>query len=204
MSEILDRAIVLSLNRNWERIGWLTVRQAIIAMTGGNGPIRPAVAIPVEPNESGGYDINSPVEWDEWVKLPVKPSDLSIQTSSGPIRVPVVVIRPGYSKMPIKRPKLTKQAILERDGYVCQYTGEKLSRSELNVDHVIPRDKGGKDVWENLVASRKDLNTKKGNRFNHEVGYKLKKQPHAPKPAPVSFFIREGKLPEHAPFFSKG
>ena len=72
----------------------------------------------------------------------------------------------------------------------CQYTGRALRPEEGSLDHVLPRSRGGKDTWENLVWSSKDVNTRKGNRLPHEAGLKLLKQPRAPKELPASAFIR--------------
>ena len=80
-------------------------------------------------------------------------------------------------------PTLSRQNIYERDGGQCQYTGKKLNSNECNLDHVIPRSKGGSNTWENLVLCDPAVNSKKGNRFNHEVGLKLSKIPKAPRAA---------------------
>ena len=61
---------------------------------------------------------------------------------------------------------------------------------EGSLDHVLPRSRGGKDEWENLVWSSKDVNARKGNRLPHEAGLKLRSVPHAPKELPVSVLIR--------------
>lgn len=89
------------------------------------------------------------------------------------------------------------------DGFAvhnCAYTDEKLPASQLNIDHVIPKSRGGRDTWENLVACRKDINFKKGNKTNKEAGLSLKRKPKALNAVPKSATIREVKRPEHAPF----
>lgn len=201
---VLNKPLVLSLNASWERLGWKTPKQAVTAMCGGAyGGTPPALAMSITMDENGNLTEAIPMKWEEWIKLPVRPEDLALQTKSGPIRCPMVVIAPNYKRMPVKAQRLTKAAILARDQGVCQYTGEKLPKSQLNIDHVIPKDRGGKDEWGNLVTSRKDLNSKKGNRTNEEMGYKLIKKPVAPKPVPVSFHITEARRPEHKPFILK-
>lgn len=200
MDSILNKPIVLNLNRNWERIGWLTVKQAIIAMTGGLGDSPPALGLAVTINDEGQLAEAIALDWDNWILLPVRDCDLSIETKNGPVRAPTIIVRPSFSKVPLVTPKLTKRAILERDGFRCAYTGERLHASQLNVDHIEPKSRGGKDSWENLVACRKDINTKKGNKTNKEAGLTLLKKPHAPKPVPKSFTIKEIKRPEHVAF----
>src|SRR5439155_3431598 len=78
------------------------------------------------------------------------------------------------------------------DGNRCQYTGKVLKTEEGSLDHVVPRSRGGKDAWENLVWSSKHVNSRKGNRLPHEAGLKLLSVPRAPKELPVSALIRNG------------
>lgn len=181
---LLDKQIVLKLNKNWAAFEQLTVRKAITMLCGDTNGEVPGFAMDfVTAKDENGDTVlvyANPVTWDDWVKLPVREQDLSIETSRGPIRVPLIVICAHYDKIPTRKPRFHKGAIAERDGYVCQYTGEKLSKSGGNIDHVIPRDRGGKDTWENTVYCKKELNFKKGNSLNHEIGYKLIRQPKAP------------------------
>jgi len=72
----------------------------------------------------------------------------------------------------MKRPKLCARTIRERDGNRCHYTGRMLRPEEGSLDHVVPRSRGGKDVWENLVWSAKEVNQKKADRLPHEAGLK--------------------------------
>ncbi len=197
---VINKPLCLSLNSNWSAIGWLTIKQAIIAMTGGLGDSPPALGLNITISQDGELQEAYPVKWEEWIKLPVRPDDLSILTRSGAIRAPMVVVRPAFGKMLVKQAKLGKRAIYDRDGGICAYTGEKVDPKLGNIDHVIPRDRGGKNTWENMVWSRKDINFKKGNKLNHEAGLVLLRTPKAPKPMPVSFFFREPRLPVHAPF----
>ncbi len=81
---------------------------------------------------------------------------------------------------------LTKSNILKRDGYRCQYCGKK--GKKMTIDHVIPKKRGGKDSWDNLVCACPECNTKKGNRTPEEAGMKLIKKPK--KPYYVFFTIR--------------
>jgi len=103
----------------------------------------------------------------------------------------------NYAKVPKKRPKLCARAIRERDGNRCQYTGRMLRPDEGSLDHVVPRSRGGKNAWENLVWAGKDVNARKGNRLPHEAGLKLLSVPRAPKELPASALIRNAHgIPE--------
>ncbi len=89
--------------------------------------------------------------WDEWITLPVRDGDYAVRTARGAIRVPTVIVAVNFAKVPKKRPKLCAKNIRERDGNRCQYTGRLLHPTEGNLDHVVPRSRGGADTWENLV-----------------------------------------------------
>ena len=180
MSDILNKTIVLVLNRNWQAINIRSPQEAFCMMA-----TNVATALEIE-----GENHIRPVAWDEWITLPVRPQDNAVQTVRGPIRVPTVIVAVNYAKVPKKRPKLCGKAIRERDDNRCQYTGKVLKPEEGSLDHVVPRSRGGADAWENLVWSSKAVNTKKGNRLPHEAGLKLLTVPRTPKELPVSALIR--------------
>jgi 5-methylcytosine-specific restriction endonuclease McrA len=95
--------------------------------------------------------------------------------------------------------KPSKDAIYIRDGGVDQYTGKKLKRDESTIDHITPKSKGGKDEWENLALTCKEINSKKGNKSNNEFGLTLIRQPKAPKPMTATELIRDIKHPTWKP-----
>ena len=199
---VLDAQIVLSLNANWQPIGWRSVRQAIVSLSGGDAE-HPALALDITMDKEGNLETVSACTWEDWLKLPVREGDLAVATKNGAIRAPTAIISRNFNRMPVASPRLTKKAIYERDGGICQYTGERIGPREGNIDHVIPRDRGGKDTWDNLVWSKKEVNSRKGNKLNHEAGLVLRSKPKAPKPLPVSVSVGKPKRPEHAPFMIK-
>lgn len=137
-----------------------------------------------------GADHIRPVPWDEWITLPIRAQDQAVRTVRGPIRVPTVIVAVNFARVPKKRPKLCARAIRERDGNRCQYTGQVLRPDEGSLDHVVPRSRGGRDAWENLVWASKRVNARKGNRLPHEAGLKLLKPPRAPRELPVTALLR--------------
>ncbi len=208
-SNLLDKPIVLSLNRAWQVIGHRTVKQALIALNGGGDGMPPAIGIDIAyPRfEDGTWDFDrplylNPVPWDQWVRLPVREFDFTVSTPTLQIRVPTVIISTQFAKMPVRIPRVTRQAIFERDGGVCQYTGENVGR-DGNLDHVVPRDRGGRDTFENLVWAKREINSRKANRLPHEAGLRLLRQPKAPLPLPVSATIREAKHPDWRHFLTR-
>jgi 5-methylcytosine-specific restriction endonuclease McrA len=180
MTDILGKNIVLVLNRNWQAINIRTPQEAFCQMA-----TNVATALEID----GGNHIR-PVTWDEWVTLPIRDGDNAVQTVRGAIRVPTVIVAVNYACVPKKRPKLCAKTIRERDGNRCQYTGKLLRPDEGSLDHVLPRSRGGRDEWENLVWSDKTVNAKKGNRLPHEAGLKLLTVPRAPKELPVTALLR--------------
>lgn len=197
---VIDKPICLNLNSSWQALGWITTKQAIVAMTGGLGDTPPALAFDIKVDEDGNLIHAVPTKWEDWIKLPVDSSHLTILTKMGAIRAPTVVVRPSFGKMPQIQKKLTKQAIRERDENRCGYSGEVVGPGEGNVDHIIPRDRGGKDSWENLIWCKKEINSKKGNKLNSEAGLNLLKQPKAPRPIPKSATIKSPRHFHHKPF----
>lgn len=180
MTDILNKTIVLVLNRNWQAINVRSPQEAFCQMA-----TNVATALEIE-----GESFIRPVSWDEWITLPIRPQDNAVQTVRGPIRVPTVIVAVNFARVPKKRPKLCAKTIRERDGNRCQYTGRLLKPDEGSLDHVVPRSRGGKDAWENLVWSAKAVNQKKADRLPHEAGLKLLTVPRAPKELPVSALIR--------------
>jgi len=199
MSDILNKAIVLVLNRNWQAIHVRAPQEAFCMMA-----TNVATALDIELGDGARAEALRPVTWDEWITLPVRPQDNAVQTVRGAIRVPTVIVAVNFANVPKKRPKLCAKTIRERDGNRCQYTGELLKQDEGSLDHVVPRSRGGKDAWENLVWSSKVVNTKKGNRLPHEAGLKLLTVPRAPKELPVTALIRNAHgIPEWKLFVEK-
>jgi 5-methylcytosine-specific restriction endonuclease McrA len=180
MNDILNKATVLVLNRNWQAINIRTPQDAFCQMATG-------VATGLE---VAGQEHIRPVTWAEWLTLPIREQDQIVHTVRGVIRVPTVIVLASFAKVPKKRPKLCARTIRERDGNRCQYTGVMLRPEEGNIDHVVPRSRGGRDAWENCVWSSKSVNSQKGNRLPHEAGLKLLKQPVAVREMPVTALIR--------------
>jgi 5-methylcytosine-specific restriction endonuclease McrA len=86
--------------------------------------------------------------------------DWSVHTSTQAFKVPSVVIYDHYVKRR-SAVKLTKNNLYLRDVYNCQYCGKRFVHKALTYDHVIPKSKGGKTEWSNIVAACKSCNGKK-------------------------------------------
>ena len=95
------------------------------------------------------------------------------------IRVPSVIRLLEYRRIPHQTRALSRKNILLRDRNSCQYCGAVLASSELTLDHVVPRSRGGLSTWENLVACCHSCNRKKGNQLPQEAGMRLIREPRA-------------------------
>jgi 5-methylcytosine-specific restriction endonuclease McrA len=95
------------------------------------------------------------------------------------IRVPSVIRLLEYRRIPHQTRALSRKNILLRDRNSCQYCGAVLGSSELTLDHVVPRSRGGLSTWENLVACCHFCNRRKGNQLPVEANMKLIREPRA-------------------------
>ncbi|MAS96385.1 MAG: HNH endonuclease [Verrucomicrobiales bacterium] len=188
---ILHQNIVLVLNRNWQAINTRTPAEAFCQMA-----TDVATALDIQ-----GKDWMVPTKWDDWQQLPVREGDASIGTASGRIRVPTVIVVSNFARVPMKRPKFNSRNLWVRDGGKCQYTGRDLKPGEGNIDHVVPRSRGGATTWDNCVLAACDVNSRKADRTPEEAGLKLQKVPSTPRELPVTALLRNiHGIPDWDPF----
>lgn len=128
-----------------------------------------------------GYRIYNFSDWCELSKLITNSPSGYITTPTLKIAIPEVIALRFYDRLPISEVKFTRKNIYEHYGYHCCYCGKRFPSSELNLDHVIPRSRGGKTTWDNIVTSCVGCNIKKGNKLPKEAGMKLLIPPSKPK-----------------------
>ena len=102
--------------------------------------------------------------------------------------IPTVLRLSHFVRRPLPELKLSRRGILARDKHTCQYCGHV--GSDLTLDHIIPRDKGGPSDWDNLVCCCLKCNNKKGNRTPHEARMILRRKPRKPKYVPYIAYPR--------------
>src|SRR5262245_60919888 len=124
--------------------------------------------------------------------------DEEIRSLTFALRTPAVVRLKKGGTAPKQAVRFSRINVYTRDGFRCQYCGEKKSMRDLNYDHVIPRVKGGQTVWENIVTSCYACNDRKGSRTPEEAGMRLLRKPFKPDVLPVVPPIRrdDGDVPE--------
>jgi 5-methylcytosine-specific restriction endonuclease McrA len=165
---MIDSA-VLVLNRNYQPVHVTSVKRAFSLLYQGV-----AKAIDAQ------YKL---YEFDDWAALSATQD--CITTVNRSIRVPRVLVLSAYEYLPKGRVRFSRLNIYARDHDTCQYCGRTLPRSELNLDHVVPRCDGGKTTWENVVCSCVPCNLKKGGRTPEQAGMKLLRKPFRPRWTPL-------------------
>ena len=102
----------------------------------------------------------------------------------GLVRVPRVILLVSFDRVPRREVRFSRHNIFMRDGSACQYCGDRKARSELNLDHVVPRSRGGMTTWENIVCACLECNRLKGGRTPEEAGMRLRRKPRRPSWTP--------------------
>ncbi len=157
---------VLVLNRSFMPIHVTTVRRAFCL-----------VYLKVAKFVDRQYQV---FDFESWSQLALEADGDTIGTVEKVIRVPRVVLLQTYDKLPKKQIRFSRYNIFSRDKNTCQYCGKKFPKSELNLDHVIPRSKEGESTWENVVCSCVKCNRRKGGRTPREAGMNLINRPLRP------------------------
>lgn len=124
------------------------------------------------------------VSWKRGIKLlmqgKVHPldfyDDFEVLTTSGEAyQIPKTIVLKKYVKLPDRMYRPNRRNIFLRDNYTCVYCEKQLNTEELSIDHILPKSRGGKETWENLVTSCKTCNCSKGDRTPEEAGLIIKR-----------------------------
>lgn len=183
---------VLVLNRYYAPVSVISARRGILLLFGG------AAQAVDEQGES--------YEFASWRDLPVREKDDALPVVGGALRVPRTLHLVRYERTPSAVVRLTRRNLMLRDQHQCQYCGQRPSPRELNLDHVLPRCRGGGDTWENLVVSCRPCNLKKGRRTPEEAGMRLLRAPHKPRWSASAQILLSLREPYHEwqPFLKAG
>jgi 5-methylcytosine-specific restriction endonuclease McrA len=105
--------------------------------------------------------------------------DHEVRSPSLRMRLPSVIALKDYIAT-ARRPAFTRFNVFLRDGFACQYCGHAQSAPDLTFDHVIPRSRGGRTTWENVVAACGPCNLRKGSRLPRECHMHPRLEPRQP------------------------
>lgn len=165
----------LVLNKNFQPINIISWRRALKKVINGRAEI-----IYLEDNKYENFNF---IAWIQFTKEKINKGKIEskvVYTNSFPVLIPSVIRALYYGDVKGKYVKLTRKNLYIRDNYTCGYCGKKFSLHNLNIDHIIPRSKGGKHVWENVICSCIKCNTKKGDMLLSECDMRLLKKPYVP------------------------
>ncbi len=123
-------------------------------------------------------------DFDSWQALSAEVHHERLGVVGGFVRVPRVLLLTAFERMPRRHVRFSRFNIFARDGNRCQYCGRRFARSELNLDHVIPRSRGGLSTWENVVCSCHTCNRRKGGRTPEQAQMSLIRAPFRPQWTP--------------------
>ena len=183
MSKVALDSPVLVLNRNYAVIHMVTCRRALSLLYR-----ETAEVVHVEEDQ---YDCH---RFQEWVirsagiyarEVTGRGAQDWIFTVTYPVQVPRIIRLLRYDRYMRRRIPLTRRNVFARDYHSCQYCDQRGPNHVLTIDHVVPRSKGGRETWENIVTACARCNHKKGMRTVEQAGMKLRRPPRAPILNPV-------------------
>jgi len=107
----------------------------------------------------------------------LKKGETDIITTVGNFVRPLVIRLLNYVRYQSKGVTVNRKRIFRRDGHTCGYCG---SKRNLTLDHIVPKSRGGKNTWENMITCCSRCNSKKDNKTPEEAGMKLQLRPYRP------------------------
>jgi 5-methylcytosine-specific restriction endonuclease McrA len=174
------QASVLVLNRYFMAIRVVNIRRAFGLLYK-----RLAEVVSIEDGTFATYDFGTWLEVSQYKKLFEPAEHEWIHTVRLEIAVPRVIRLLGFDKVMRQEVRFNRRNIYARDRSRCQYCGKKFSTTELSLDHVIPKSRGGQMSWENVVCACLKCNVRKGGRTPREAGMQLVRLPVKPAACPT-------------------
>lgn len=120
----------------------------------------------------------------------IEQSERFLRTVRNKFPIPLVIALQRYINVPNRKAQWSRKAVLVRDHYACIYCGVKpgdvlrgkiLTKADMTIDHIVPRSRGGKDVWTNTACACYLCNRRKGGQLPGEAGMKLRWEPRRPR-----------------------
>ena len=174
---------VLVINRNYMAVHVTTVRRAFCLL------FKEAAEVIAfnDDNTMNAYNIHS---WVELTSLRRNFPDTDadgeyVHTVLLDIRVPKIIRLLFYDRLPAQQVKFNRRNIFARDTNRCQYCGRRRPTSDLSLDHIVPRSRGGQATWANIVCCCTECNVRKGGRTPDEARMKLIRAPYKPRRSPL-------------------
>jgi len=183
MSAVPNSALysdVLVLNKHYAAIRVIPAREAFCLLFR-----KVAEVLAVEDGGYYTYDFESWRELSELRSQYERTEHEWVRCVQFDIAVPRIVRLIAYDHLPRREVKFTRRNIYARDGNRCQYCGKRHPTSELSLDHVVPKSRGGSGTWTNIVCCCVKCNSRKGGRTPAEAHMKLVTKPVKPRRSPA-------------------
>lgn len=181
----LDSSVLL-LNAHYMAMRVVSVRRAFTLLFKHDAQQRPiAEVVDIEDGRYVSYDF---LDWAELsiFKREFEPARHDwIRTVRFSLAVPRIIRVLTFSRLLRHDVKLNRRNIFARDNNTCQFCGKRFSSSQLSIDHIIPRSRGGRSTWENLICACVRCNVKKGGRTPDEANLRLIRPAVKPRRNPV-------------------
>jgi 5-methylcytosine-specific restriction endonuclease McrA len=174
---------VLVLNRSYAAVRVVTVRRAFVMLFR-----EAAEVVHIENGGYANYDFRTWCDlsrfWGEEAGCAGE-TDEWVQAVNQRIHSPRIIRLLRFDQAPRLGLRLNRRSLFARDRDCCQYCGRDFPHSQLSLDHVTPRSRGGRTTWENVVTCCLGCNARKGDRTPQEAGMRLRARPIRPKENPV-------------------
>ncbi len=144
---ILTQKKVLVLNKTTSPIAVVTLERAMILVCS---------SYDEKGNEPKAEIVDSDFQlftWKQWAQLIPSNGEETIRSARASFRIPEIIRLTRYNKLPQQRLHISRRAIYRRDNNKCQYCGSRPGTTELSIDHIYPRSKGGRTSWENCLLA---------------------------------------------------
>jgi 5-methylcytosine-specific restriction endonuclease McrA len=171
---------VLVLNKHYAAVRVVSARRAFCMLFK-----RIAEIVSVSDSSWESYDFESWREVSEYRAKYEREHHEWVRCVRFELAVPRIIRLLAYDRLPRREVKFTRRNIYARDRNRCQYCGKKFPTSELSLDHVIPRSRGGGTDWTNVVCCCVSCNVRKGGRTPREAHLRLVAQPVKPRRSPM-------------------
>lgn len=184
---------VLVLNRNFAPVHVISAQRAFCLLWKDLAEI-----VHVENGQFMTFDFEGWREESELKAAILSPGERTgdwVKAVSFEIEVPRIIRLRRYDRMPMNAVKFNRRNVFLRDSFQCQYCAQRFSTSQLSLDHVVPRSRGGVESWENIVCACLKCNVRKGDRTPVEANMRLLRDPIKPARSPM--IVRQLRDPRY-------
>ncbi len=171
---------VLVLNRTYAAVHVIQVRRAVCLLFRNLAEV-----VHIEAGQYSNHDFDSWLAVSELNAMERLSDQDWIRSVNFQFQVPRVIRLMDYDRVPKQSVRFSRRNVFARDGNRCMYCNRRFPPSQLSLDHVLPRSRGGDTTWENVVSSCVKCNVHKGGRTPREARMRLICRPVKPKRSPL-------------------